>query len=143
MIKSLLALAILTMGLVTGACGSTSAAADPPVALGQGDDGRTISVARGTVIELTLQNSFGPPGSSLTWDAVSSDAAVLTRSAVRLDPASSAGPMLQGTQRYIADFRAAASGSARIVATGTRRCEAMNPAFCHGTTMSVTVTVTG
>ena len=107
-------------------------------------DGKTITVQRGTVIEVTLENSFGPPGTSLTWEATSTDSNVLLRTSSMVEPSgsSSAAPVLERQERYIADFRAQSAGTAQIIGQGHRTCEAMNPAFCPQGHYTVTVQVT-
>src|SRR5689334_9070611 len=90
-----LALALGTALLVAG-CGEVACACigNPPATpaprfLGSSDNGKTISIRRGQSIELTLENSYGPPGSSLTWQASSSNPAVLSLLGTHIDPMSS------------------------------------------------------
>lgn len=154
-VKRFLAPAItLTAGILMSACGGQACAC-----FGQGQipatptalpvstalDGKTITVRRGTVIEVTLDNSFGPPGSSLTWEATSSDSSILLRTSSRVEPSGSPSPapLLERQERYIADFRAQSPGTAQIIGQGHRTCEAMNPAFCPQGHYTVTVQVTG
>jgi predicted secreted protein len=132
---------LLAGGFLSG-CGASAGATDASVTLSGKDDGRTITVKPGTTIQLTLEDSFGPPGSSLTWDADSSAPSVLVRSTTRMDPALPPNALPQGTVRYLAEFKAQAAGQAQIVGHGRRTCEAMNPAFCQQATFAVTVQVT-
>lgn len=154
-VKRLVAPAVaLTAAILMSACGGQACAC-----YGQGKipatatavpvsaalDGRTITVRRGIVIEVTLENSFGPPGSSLTWDATSTDSKVLLRTSSRVESSGSPSPapVLQRQERYIADFRAQSVGTAQIIGQGHRTCEAMDPAFCPQGHYTVTVQVTG
>ena len=107
-------------------------------------DGKTITVRRGTLIEVTLDNSFGPPGSSLTWEATSTDSSILLRTSSRVEPSGPPSPaaLLERQERYIADFRAQSAGTAQILGQGHRTCEAMDPAFCPQGHYTVTVQVT-
>ena len=145
--------AALAAAVLIAACGDQACACrgtipvtptPSPVALSSLNDGQTIAVPSGTVIEVTLENSFGPPGSSLTWDATSTDSGILVRTSSRVMPlpSSSSPPSLERQQRYVADFRSQSHGMAKIIGQGHRTCEAMDPAFCPQVHYTVTVQVT-
>lgn len=109
------------------------------------DAGRTVTLHAADTITLDLQDSWGPPGVSLTWHAITTNGSVLQLDSVE-DPglhiSSLGGPgNQQVVQDFHAHFRAGAAGTAQIVAHGTGTCEAM--AVCHrDRDITITVVVT-
>jgi hypothetical protein len=108
-------------GAASGRPGQPPPTAGPRVVLQQQDAGRTIVVARGTTVELQLQellSAHPPPATgSLTWDATTSATSVLSLTSVQrqVNPGGR-------FDVYIADFSARAAGSARLTASGTQTC---------------------
>jgi hypothetical protein len=110
----------------------------PALVVQQADAGRAVSLHVGETIEVVLIDSKPVPGSSLTWDASSSNPSVLAPAGARHELAPDA---VTGQGRYVADFQAAGAGSTTVVATGTRRCEAMAPSGCSPEQLTFPVTV--
>jgi hypothetical protein len=106
------------------------------------DAGRTVTIHVADQITVDLQDSWGPPGVSLTWQASSTKDSVLHLDSVE-DPSQHltglGGPGDQQIVRdYKAHFKALTGGTARIVGHGTGTCEAV--AVCHRD-RDVTITV--
>jgi hypothetical protein len=131
-----LAVALATLAL--GSCAGLPGGAAAQVTLHEQDAGRTISVQVGDTITVDLVDRFFVPGSSIVWDADSSDARVLQRAGTsRENP-----PAIMNAQaRYSAVFKAVGPGRAEIQMVGTTRCEAMNPEYCPGHSGTITVQV--
>jgi hypothetical protein len=110
------------------------------------DTGRTVTIRVADHVTVDLQDSWGPPGVSLTWHASSTNDSILHLDSVE-DPSQHltglGGPGGQQiTRDYKAHFRALARGTAEIVAHGTGTCEAM--AICHrDRDFTITVVVAG
>ena len=147
--RYLLSVPIAALAVLLAACGNQACACygigtmpATHLSLSARENGQHFWVNKGTTIDLALENSFGPPGSSLTWSASSSNPSVVSIARSSVEPKPS-GRMLQGTQVYFAEFEARGDGEATISAQGHRTCEAMNPKSCPQASYSVTVTVTG
>jgi predicted secreted protein len=122
------------------ACGSAAApAAGSTVVLGQADAGRTVQVRVGDTVQVTLQDDFPVPGSSLVWKATTSNETVLASGAVTRSSPVPSGPGKHDT--YTATFQAKASGEAVLDAHGTTSCEAMPKANCPDRDLTITVVV--
>jgi hypothetical protein len=123
-------LRILACALSIGLAGCNISS---PQILTDRDAGRTVTIHVADQITLDLQDSWGPPGVSLTWQASSTKASVLHLDSVE-DPSKHltglGGPGGQQIVRdYQAQFRALTAGTARIVAHGSGTCEAI--AVCN------------
>ena len=124
---ALLAVVIVGCGSAGVATGTGGGSGGPQhLVLTAKDFGRVITVTSGSTIEVRLTEEHPLPGSSSTWQATSTDAAVLKLAKESRDPA----PRPVGNDTYQADFTAVAAGSAVIQAANPHTCEAMNPAAC-------------
>jgi predicted secreted protein len=128
--------ALLAAGLTLASCGSSSHV------LTEQDANRTVTVHSGETITLDLEDSWGPPGVSLTWKATASNSSVLQLASVE-DPSqhlvSLGGPGGQQiVKTFQANFRAVASGTTQIRAHAAGTCEAM--AVCNRD-RDITITV--
>lgn len=123
--------------IVLSAC-AAFAGAPSELTLHQQDAGHQYKIHVGDTVKLDLLDSFGVPGSSVTWNADSSNAIVLSRTSTNRE---TPNRLFGSTAHYVATFRAQKAGSATIEMVGTARCEAMNPAFCHQPSESIAVTV--
>jgi hypothetical protein len=124
--------------LVLGGCAGLAGGPGAQVTLHEEDAGRTISVQVGDTITVDLMDRFFVPGSSIVWDADTSDARVLQRARTSRE---SPPAIMNAQAHYSAVFWAVGSGTAQIRLVGTARCEAMNPAYCPGHGGSITVQV--
>ena len=131
--------ALLTPGvLALSACAAFAAAPASELTLHQQDSGHRYSVRVGDTVKVDLLDSFPVPGSSVVWNADTSNGTVLTRlNTTRESPASFA----RSQAHYVATFKAQKSGQATIKMVGTAHCEAMNPAACAQPAGSITITV--
>lgn len=123
-------LRILTCALSIGLAGCSVSSSQ---VLTDRDAGRTVTIHVAAPITVDLQDSWGPPGVSLTWQASSTKDSVLHLDSVE-DPSQHltglGGPGGQQIVRdYKAHFRALTAGTARIVAHANGTCEAM--AVCN------------
>jgi hypothetical protein len=129
--------------LVIAAC--VACGGSPPVnaghstiAVGEDQAGKTITAGVGDTVRVQLTEEFPFPGSSLVWDVASSRPTILKLETVTRDPAERPR---QGTVAYTADFAATGSGSADLIARGSRTCEAMTGPSCQNTNFTITVDI--
>ncbi len=132
-----LSLAVLLV-LSLGACGAAAAAPSTSLTIHQQDAGHAYSIHPGDTVTVDLLDSFPVPGSSVIWNADSSDGTVLNRVSVTRETPSG---IAHSQAHYIATFKALKSGKASIRMVGTARCEAMNPAFCPQPSGAVAVRI--
>lgn len=124
--------------LSLGACGAVAGAPGASVTVHEQDAGHAYSIHVGDTLNVDLLDSFPVPGSSIVWNADTSDGTVLSRvSATRETPSGIA----HRQAHYLATFKALKSGKAIIQMVGTARCEAMNPAFCPQPSGAVAVRI--
>ena len=113
-------------GIPAGAVSTPTPPQSGTVALSAADFERTLDVATGTTLTIALVERHPVPGSSSTWEASSSDEAVLHLDSAARQPA----PRPVGDDTYTATFRALVPGSALIRLTNPQTCEAMLPSAC-------------
>lgn len=134
-----LALLALFLALIAG-CGAPAAGGGGQVVeLGLNDAGRTVQVHVGDVIEVTLEDQFPVPGSSLVWRVTDTPESVLA-------PQSETVPTprpAEGSVTYSARFTARAAGTAVLTAHGATSCEAMAKQSCPDREFTITVEVSG
>jgi hypothetical protein len=125
---------------LTAACGAPAAGGGGQVVeLGLNDAGRTVHVHVGDVIEVTLEDQFPVPGSSLVWRVTDSPESVLAPESETVPtPAPAAGDV-----PYSARFAARAAGEAVLTAHGATSCEAMAKQSCPDREFTITVEVSG
>lgn len=109
------------------------------VELGPNDAGRTVQVRVGDEINVTLQDQFPVPGSSLVWRVTGSPESVL---APESETVPSPAPA-EGDVSYSALFAARAAGTAVLTAHGATTCEAMAKQSCPDREFTIAVTVSG
>jgi hypothetical protein len=126
------------LGLLLAGCGGTQTSGGgggaSPTRLSTDDAGRTVSVSRGTMVEVSLpaQAGFDP------WSIPqSSDGAVVAPMSGGSRPASSAGGA-----PTTASFRAAGEGSARVSANARPACRSQPGHGCPALRRAWTVTIT-
>jgi hypothetical protein len=122
------------------ACGTAPGPAAPQVVeVGLSQAGQVVQVRVGDHIQVTLQDQFPVPGSSLVWRVSGAPAGVLA-----LESESSPSPRQGlGTRAYTAEFVARSSGQAVLSAHGGTTCEAMAKQSCPDREFTITVTVSG
>jgi hypothetical protein len=123
------------------ACGSGPAPGSRTIDLVEKDAGTTVQVRAGDTVRVQLVESFPVPGSSLVWDVMSSDPAVLSVIKAERTPQARGGP--GGTDTYTAFFSAAVAGQATLTAHGATTCEAMAKQGCPDRNFTVSVVVAG
>ena len=128
--------ALLAAALTLAGCGFSSRV------LSEQDADRTVTIHSGEMITLNLEDSWGPPGVSLTWKASALNSSVLQLTSVE-DPSehlvSLGGPGgRQIVKTFHANFRAVAAGTTQIRAHAAGTCEAM--AVCNRD-RDITITV--
>lgn len=136
---ALLAVSFVLVAAV--ACGSVSgsqAASHATIVVGQDQAGKTVDAKVGDTVRINLTEEFPVPGSSLTWDVTSSRPTLLKPDKVTRDPAERPR---QGSVAYAAFFTATGSGSADLIARGSRTCEAMAGPGCQNVNFTVTVRI--
>ena len=120
----------LACALTVGLAGCNIASAQ---VLTDHDAGRTVTIHVGNEVTVNLQDSWGPPGVSLTWQASSTKGSVLRLDSVEDPSQHLTGIGAPGGQQIVRDykahFHAVTRGTAQIVAHGNGTCEAM--AICH------------
>jgi hypothetical protein len=135
------AVAVLGFALASAlACGGTAAPAvsHSTIVVGQDNAGKTVDAKVGDTVRIKLTEEFPFPGQSLTWDVSSSRPTLLKLEKVTRDPADRPR---QGNVAYTADFAASASGSADLIARGSRTCEAMAGPGCQNVNFTVTIKI--
>lgn len=122
-----------TTGVVGGAPSPGTATPSPlsptTIHLVAADSGRTVEARVGDIVEVTLVNVFGVPGSSTTWDAATTDGAIMTRTASHANPS---GGLVGRHADYVALFTMVGPGLGTITGSAHATCEAMNPESCKG-----------
>lgn len=132
-----LGLLALSLALTAG-CGTPAGAGGGGVVeLGLSDAGRTVQAHVADAIEVTLEDQFPVPGSSLVWRVTESPASVLTLQSETVPTPRPA----EGTVTYSARFAARAAGKAVLTAHGATSCEAMAKQSCPDREFTITVEV--
>ena len=127
---------VLATLLLAGCAATASGPAE--IAIHEADLGGTFSLHVGDTVKVDLLDRFPVPGSSIVWDAASSDPSILERVSTQRENPSG---IMNAQAHYTAVFKAKAAGTAKIEMTGATRCEAMNAAYCqqHGGNVTVNV----
>jgi hypothetical protein len=137
LVVGLVGVIILFAVVVSSSSPSTSYPPSGLVKLTAADFGHSDLIPVGSTVQVTLQDQFPVPGSSLVWNVTSSNPAVLS---LRSQSSPSFAPA-GGNLPYTASFLARSPGTATLLANAATTCEAMAKSSCPDQNYTITIKV--